>query len=55
MLHFVVSVVVIVQGLTVPMVEPNILAYKWLLLFSILLGVIGIGLLVKALPLRSSQ
>ena len=55
MLHFVVNAVVAVQGLTVPMVEPNILAYKRLLWFSIVLGVLGIGLLVQAVPLRPSQ
>jgi len=50
MLHMVVNAVVAVQGLTVPMIEPNILAYKRLLWFSVLLGVLGIGLLVQATP-----
>jgi len=55
MLHFMVSAFVVVQGLAVPMVEPNILAYKRILWFSILLGVLGIGLLVQAAPLHSSR
>lgn len=46
LLHFVVNAVVAVQGLTVPMVEPDILAYRRILWFSIPLGVLGIGLLV---------
>lgn len=48
LLHYVVNVVVPVQGLTVPMVTPDTLAYQRLLWFSIPLGVLGIGLLVKA-------
>jgi membrane protease YdiL (CAAX protease family) len=55
MLHFAVSAMVVVQGLTVPVVEPNILAYRRLLWFSILPGVLGIGLLVGAAPLRPRQ
>jgi membrane protease YdiL (CAAX protease family) len=55
MLHVVVSAVVVVQGLTVPMVEPDILAYRRLLGFSILLGLLGIGLLVGAAPLHPSR
>jgi len=47
-LHFVVNAVVAVQGLTMPMVEPGIMAYKQLLWFSLPLGVAAIGLLVKA-------
>jgi len=50
MLHFVVNAAIAVQGLTVPMVEPNILAYRRLLWFSIMLGALGIGLLVRAAP-----
>ena len=50
MLHFVVNAVVAVQGLAVPMVEPDILTYRQLLWFSIPLGVLGIGLLVQAAP-----
>jgi len=46
-LHFVVNAVVAVQGLTAPMVEPGILAYRDLLLFSLPLGVLAIGLLAK--------
>ena len=48
MLHFVVNGMVAIQGLTVPMVEPNILAYKRILWFSIVLGVLGIGLMIQA-------
>jgi membrane protease YdiL (CAAX protease family) len=47
MLHFVVNAVVAVQGLTTPMVEPGILAYRQLLWFSLPLGVLAIGLLAK--------
>ena len=50
MLHVVISAVVVVQGLKVPIIEPDILAYRQLLRFSILLGVLGIGLLVQAAP-----
>jgi len=45
LLHYVVNVVVAVQGLTVPMVTPDTLAYRRILWSSIPLGVIGIGLL----------
>lgn len=48
-LHFVGNAVVAVQGLTVAMIEPGILAYERLLWFSILLGVLGIGLLAQTL------
>ena len=51
-LHFVVNAVVALQGLAVPMIEPDILAYKRLLWFSIVLGVLGIGLLVQAVALH---
>ena len=51
LLHFVVNAVVAVQGLRTPMVEPGILAYRQLLWFSLPLGALAIGLLVKtALP-----
>ena len=46
-LHFVVNAVVAVQGLTTPMVEPGILAYRQLLWFSLPLGVLAIGLLAN--------
>ena len=46
LLHYVVNVVVAVQGLTVPMVTPDTLAYRRLLWFSIPLGIVGIGLLL---------
>jgi hypothetical protein len=39
-----------VQGFTVPMVEPDVLAYRRILWFSIPLGALGIGLLVRATP-----
>lgn len=48
MLHFVVNAVVAVQGLAVPMIEPDTLVYQRLLWFSIPLGLLGIGLLVRA-------
>jgi len=48
MLHFVVNGVVALQGLTVPMIEPDILVYRRLLWFSLLLGLLGISLLLKA-------
>jgi membrane protease YdiL (CAAX protease family) len=47
MVHFVGNAVVAVQGLTVPMVEPTSLAYAQTLWFSLPLGVLGIGLLVR--------
>jgi membrane protease YdiL (CAAX protease family) len=49
-LHFVVNAVVAVQGLRTPVVEPGILAYRQLLWFSLPLGVLAIGLLVKTEP-----
>lgn len=52
LLHFVVNAVVAVQGLTTPMVEPGILAYRQLLWFSLPLVVLAIGLLFKT-PLHS--
>lgn len=50
LLHFIGNAVVIVQGLSSPMLEPQFLAYERLLWFSLVLGVIGIGLLIKAVP-----
>ena len=47
MLHFVVNTVVAVQGLTTPMVEPGILAYRQLLWFSLPLGLLALSLLAK--------
>ena len=47
MLHFVINAVVAVQGLTTPMVESEILAYRQLLWFSLPLGVLAVGLLVR--------
>lgn len=46
-LHFVVNAIVAVQGLTTPMVEPETLAYRQLLWFSLPLGLLTIGLLAK--------
>ena len=50
MLHFVVNAVVALQGITIPMIEPAILAYRRILWFSIPLGLLGIWLLVRAIP-----
>ncbi len=50
LLHFVVNTVVAVQGLTVSMVEPPVLAYRRILWFSLPLGVLGVGLLILATP-----
>ena len=49
-LHFVVNAAVAVQGLTVPMIKPDILAYGRILLFSIPLGILGIWLLTHVTP-----
>jgi membrane protease YdiL (CAAX protease family) len=46
LLHFVPNVLVATQGLTVPMVTPDTLAYRRFLWFSVPLGVLGIVLLV---------
>ena len=48
MLHFGVNAVVAVQGLTASPVEPSVVAYSRLFLFSLPLGAIGIGLLLSA-------
>ncbi len=48
MLHLVGNAVLPVQGLTITMVEPDILAIIRILWFSIPLGVLGIMLLMKA-------
>lgn len=52
-LHFMGNTAVVVQGFVTPMIEPEFLAYKSLLWFSMVLGVIGIGLLVKVVPKRA--
>lgn len=44
MLHFVVNALVAVQGLSFAMVDPEIVAYRQILWFSIPLGVLGIWL-----------
>jgi len=49
-LHFLVNTVVAVQGFTVSMIEPDILAYSRILWFSIPLGTLGIGLLLRLIP-----
>jgi membrane protease YdiL (CAAX protease family) len=46
LLHYVPNIVVAVQGLTVPMVTPDTLAYRRLLWFSIPLGALGVVLLI---------
>ena len=48
MLHVVGNAVVAVQGLTVSMVESDVVVYTGMLWFSTLLGLVGIGLLVHA-------
>jgi membrane protease YdiL (CAAX protease family) len=48
LLHFVTNAVIPIQGLTTPMITPEILAYRRLLWFSIPLGIFGIGLLAQA-------
>lgn len=55
MLHFVGNAAVAVQGFAAPMIEPELLAYQRLLWFSIVLGVIGIGLLLKVAPEKSAN
>jgi membrane protease YdiL (CAAX protease family) len=50
MLHFAVSAIVAIQGLTVPMVEPATAAYRQILWFSLPLGAVGIWLLLRAEP-----
>jgi|GEM_PF-587173 len=47
LLHSVGNAVVAVKGLTTPMVEPGVLAYRQLLWFSLPLGMLAIGLLAK--------
>ncbi|MBI4926386.1 MAG: CPBP family intramembrane metalloprotease [Anaerolineae bacterium] len=46
-LHFVVNALVEVQGLTVPMVAPEVLAYQRFLWSSVPLGIAGVGLLLR--------
>jgi membrane protease YdiL (CAAX protease family) len=47
LLHLIPNLVVEVQGLSTPMVTPDTLAYRRILWFSIPLGVLGIGLLMR--------
>ena len=49
-LHFAVNAVVAIQGFSVSMIEPDILVYSRILWFSIPLGILSIGLLVRAAP-----
>lgn len=48
--HFIGIAIIGVQGLVIPMVEPEILAYTRLLIFSLPLGILGIALLAKITP-----
>jgi membrane protease YdiL (CAAX protease family) len=50
MLHFVVSAVVAIQGLTAPIVEPATAAYRQLLWFSLPLAAVGIWLMLRPEP-----
>lgn len=50
-IHMAGNAIVSVQGLLIPMVEPEILAYTRLLLFSLPLCALGIILLIKITPL----
>lgn len=52
MLHFAGNAVAAIQGLTVPMVDPAAQAYTRLFWFSIPLGVLGIGLIMRGRPHR---
>ena len=47
MFHFAVNAVIAVQGLAIPITHPEILAHGRLLGFSIPLGVLGVGLLIR--------
>lgn len=51
--HFIGNAIISVQGLVIPMVEPEILAYTRLLIFSLPLGILGIALLAKFTPRAS--
>jgi hypothetical protein len=52
MLHAVVNAAVALQGLTLPAVQPEVLAYSRVLWFSIPLEVLAIALLWRAAPPR---
>jgi membrane protease YdiL (CAAX protease family) len=52
MSHFIGNAIIALQGLVIPMVDPEILAYERLLFFSLLLGVLGFVLLLKIIPGR---
>jgi membrane protease YdiL (CAAX protease family) len=52
-LHFVGNAAVVVQGMSTPMLEPEFLVYERLMWFSLVLGVIGIGLLVQVAPKKT--
>lgn len=56
MLHFVVNAAVAVQGISLPAVELELLAYTRVLLFSLPFGALGMGLLWRAArPLTLSK
>ncbi len=50
MLHFVGNAVVALQGCSVSMIEPGVLAYSRAFWFSLPLGILAIGLLVRTTP-----
>ncbi len=52
LLHFVGNATVVVQGLSTPMLEPELLVYKHFLWFSLILGLIGVGLLAQIIQKR---
>ena len=52
MLHFTFNTIAAVQGLAAPTVEPEVLVYTRLLLFSLPLGALGTLMLVRAGPDR---
>jgi membrane protease YdiL (CAAX protease family) len=55
LLHFVVNAVVSVQGLVVPMIDSEILAYQRLFWLSLPLGVLGLGLALLVTPLPKTS
>jgi membrane protease YdiL (CAAX protease family) len=55
LLHFAGNAAVVVQGLSASLFEPEALVYERLMWFSLVLCVIGIGLLVKIIPGRQDK
>lgn len=47
LLHFVGNATVVVQGLSTPMLEPELMVYRQFLWLSLVLGLVGIGLLAQ--------